>query len=122
ELYLARAFDSVADYLIRRKASLPAALDPTGEVNLNLAKRLRRMAFREGVWRQPGRLAELVDEYFPLPTTPTEYWNRRMLPSQAAASCSTLAVARALAQPPRFRHRTSVAWRWSALPCDRRMT
>lgn len=86
ELYLARAFDSVADYLIRRKASLPAALDPTGEVNLNLAKRLRRMAIREGVWRQPGRLAELVDEYFPLPTTPTEYWNRRMLPSQAAAS------------------------------------
>lgn len=77
ELYIAHAFDSIVDYLCRRRTSLPAALDPIGEVNLHMAKRVRRMAFREGVWRERARLAELADDFFPLPQTDLGYWNRR---------------------------------------------
>ncbi|HEX6940170.1 MAG TPA: zinc dependent phospholipase C family protein [Longimicrobiales bacterium] len=77
ELYLAHAFDSIVDYLCRRRASLPAALDPTGEVNLQLAKRVRRMAIREGAFREASRLAELADDFFPLPLTELCYWRDR---------------------------------------------
>lgn len=78
ETYLAHAFDSIIDYLLRRRASLPAALDPTGEVNLQMAKRVRRMALREGALRQPSRMAELADDFFPLPREELGYWSQRM--------------------------------------------
>ncbi|HEX7050262.1 MAG TPA: zinc dependent phospholipase C family protein [Longimicrobiales bacterium] len=77
EAYIARAFDSVVDYLNRRGESRPAALDPTGEVNLQMAKRVRRMAWRDGTWRQPGRLLALANEFFPLPSGELGYWERR---------------------------------------------
>lgn len=77
EAYLSRAFDSVVDYLCRRRSSLPAALDPIGETNLQMAKRIRRMALREGAWRQPERLVELADDFFPLPPVELGYWERR---------------------------------------------
>lgn len=78
ERYLSHAFDSIVDYLLRRHASLPAALDPVGEVHLQMAKQVRRMATREGVWREPERLTELADEFFPLPTTKLGYWQQCM--------------------------------------------
>lgn len=77
ELYVSHAFDSIVDYLLRRRKSLPAALDPIGEVNLHMAKRVRRMAFREGVWREASRLVELAEDFFPLPNTDLGYWSRR---------------------------------------------
>lgn len=77
EDYLSRAFDSVVDYLVRRKTSLPAALDPIGDVNLKMAKRIRRMAMREEAWRDPRRLRELADDFFPLPPEQLGYWTRR---------------------------------------------
>ncbi len=76
ETYMSHAFDSIVDYLLRRTTSLPAALDPVGEVNLQLAKKVRRMATRDGVWRDADRLAELADEYFPLPPAQLGYWKR----------------------------------------------
>lgn len=77
ETYLAHAFDSVVDYLRRRQESLPAALDPIGDQNLKMAKRIRRMALREGAWRRPDRLLELANDFFPLPPLGLGYWSTR---------------------------------------------
>lgn len=85
ECYLSKAFDAVVDYLCRRQLSLPAALDPIGDVNLQMAKRIRRMAFREEAWRHPQRLLELADDFFPLPQEELGYWKER-----GTSECSLL--------------------------------
>lgn len=84
ETYLAHAFDSIVDYLRRRQESLAAALDPIGEVNLQMAKRIRRMALREGAWRRPARLLELANDFFPLPPVDLGYWRARTLAEDTA--------------------------------------
>jgi hypothetical protein len=76
EDYVSRSFDFLVDYLLRRRASLPAAFDPTGEFNLQLAKKVRRMAFREGAWRRPGVLREVADDFFGLPELELGHWER----------------------------------------------
>lgn len=76
--YVSRAFDFVVDYLRRRRHSMPAALDPTGEFNLRLAKKVRRLALREGSQQDIGHMLELADDFFPLPQTDAlGYWGRR---------------------------------------------
>jgi hypothetical protein len=75
--YLSRGFDCMVDYLVRRGDSLPAGLDPTGDFNLKLAKKVRRMALREGAWRNRGLLREMADDFFPLPIPEVDYWERR---------------------------------------------
>ncbi|HET9984789.1 MAG TPA: zinc dependent phospholipase C family protein [Longimicrobiales bacterium] len=75
--YISRAFDFVVDYLNRRHGSAAASLDPTGEFNLQLAKRIRRLAMREGAWQNPKLLTEMADDFFPLPEPPVRYWGGR---------------------------------------------
>jgi len=82
--YTALAFDYVVDYLVRRRRSLPAALDPIGDFNLGLAKKVRRLALREGAWRDRALLASIADDFFPLPERTLGYWERRG-PEGAAA-------------------------------------
>ncbi|MGH7459053.1 MAG: zinc dependent phospholipase C family protein [Longimicrobiaceae bacterium] len=77
EGYLRRSFDYVIDTMIRGEGSLAAALDPIGERNLALAKRVRRLALREGAWRRPALLAEMADDFFPLPEVPFGHWDRQ---------------------------------------------
>jgi hypothetical protein len=72
--YVSRGFDYVIDYLLRRRQSLPAALDPIGAFNLQLAKKIRRMALREGAWKDTSLLDELADDFFPLPSAQLGYW------------------------------------------------
>ncbi|HUE76403.1 MAG TPA: zinc dependent phospholipase C family protein [Longimicrobiales bacterium] len=75
--YLSRSFDSMVDYLLRRRASPAAARDPTGDFNLQLAKKVRRMALREGSAEEEVRMRELADDFFPLPEDGLDYWTRR---------------------------------------------
>ena len=77
EQYTSRAFDYVIDYLNRRREALPAALDPVGEFNLQLAKKIRRLAMREGAWRDASLLDDLADDFFPLPTLQLGHWSSR---------------------------------------------
>ncbi len=71
--YLVLAFDYVIDYLGRRGEAIPAALDPIGDENLALSKRIRRLALKEGKLDQPDVLVELADNFFPLPPAPFRF-------------------------------------------------
>lgn len=68
--YVVRSFDYVIDYLQRRGDAIPRTLDPIGERNLDLSKRVRRMAMRDGAAERPELLREMADEFFPLPDIP----------------------------------------------------
>jgi len=71
--YAALSFDYVVDYLNAREQSRPGGLDPVGEVNLRLAKKARREGLVAGGLADPGILAGMADEFFPLPDGPILY-------------------------------------------------
>ncbi|MEX0912118.1 MAG: zinc dependent phospholipase C family protein [Gemmatimonadota bacterium] len=70
ESYTALSFDYVVDYLQRRGEAIAAGLDPIGDENLAMSKRIRRMALKEGKLDSPSVLEELADNFFPLPEVP----------------------------------------------------
>lgn len=74
--YVEISFDYLVDYLCRRGDSIAAELDPIGETNLGMSKRIRRMALKEGKVSQTGILAEMADNFFPLPEVPYAHLRR----------------------------------------------
>jgi hypothetical protein len=74
ESYLSRSFNFVVDYLRRGRESLPAGLDPVGDFNLQLAKKVRKLAIREGALNNPKALHDMADDFFPLPNPDFDYW------------------------------------------------
>ncbi|HSJ08594.1 MAG TPA: zinc dependent phospholipase C family protein [Longimicrobiales bacterium] len=82
--YTSRSFDYIIDYLLRGRDSLPAQLDPVGDFNLQLAKKVRRLALREGLHAQKQqRLVEMADDFFPLPDWRPGYWEQRSVSTPA---------------------------------------
>ncbi|HUF49445.1 MAG TPA: zinc dependent phospholipase C family protein [Longimicrobiales bacterium] len=76
DAYTSRALDYVFDYLLRGRESLPVQLDPVGDFNLQLAKKVRRLALREGVsGRADLTLLEMADDFFPLPDGRLGHWD-----------------------------------------------
>jgi len=72
--YLSRAFDFIVDYLNRGTKAEAAAYDPVGDFNLQLAKKVRRMAIKEGALGRPELLHQMADDFFPLPEPAFKYW------------------------------------------------
>lgn len=77
DTYQALSFEYVIDYLSSRDDSRPATLDPIGELNLRLAKKVRRLTMARGGASDPTRLDESADEFFPLPQEELVFWPRR---------------------------------------------
>ncbi|MGH7483573.1 MAG: zinc dependent phospholipase C family protein [Longimicrobiales bacterium] len=87
--YVSRAFDSVVEYLRVRGDSVAATRDPTGDFNLQLAKKVRRLALRERATRNPSELRDLADDFFPLPEDGLGFWARTSTgPSAPAAGAA----------------------------------
>ncbi len=64
--YLVRSFDFIVDLLCRMDAAEPYKLDPSGDSPLRLAKRVRRLALRQG---GPDEVRERADHHFSMPAT-----------------------------------------------------
>ena len=73
EDYFALSFEHVVGYLAEGGESAPAKLDPVGDLNLRLAKKVRRLTMARGGAADPGLLESTADEFFPLPTRPLRY-------------------------------------------------
>ncbi|MEK9502208.1 zinc dependent phospholipase C family protein [Gaopeijia maritima] len=72
--YRALAFEAIVDYLVHRHRSAPAHLDPVGDLNLRLAKKVRRRAMARSGTADPDMLGGVADDYFPLPDRELEWW------------------------------------------------
>ena len=89
EEYTSRAFDYVVDYLLRGRDSIPAKLDPVGDFNLQLAKKVRKLALKEGKAEKNNVLHELADDFFPLPRTDLGYWANRVAGHRSGGATPT---------------------------------
>ncbi len=70
-------FDFSADYLIERKKSITAFLDPTGERALSEAKMLNRELSLRKTQHQ-DEIAQLAYDHFQLPDQTPEWWGKRL--------------------------------------------
>ena len=66
DVYLVRSFDYIVDLLRRFDSAETYRLDPSGEQPLRLAKRVRRLALRQG---GPDEVRERADQHFSMPRT-----------------------------------------------------
>jgi hypothetical protein len=76
DAYTSLAFDFVVDYLQRGRDSVAAGYDPVGDFNLGLAKKVRRLALREGKLARPDVLRDMANDFFPLPRPELGYWEQ----------------------------------------------
>lgn len=82
--YLLLSFDSIMDFLIRGEESHPVRLDPIGESNLRLAKRLRREELPEAGLVDADMLGSIGARHFPFPTEIPRYVPDRPTPELPA--------------------------------------
>ncbi len=72
--YFEWAFDAVVGLLREGDMAAARGLDPVGDVNLRLAKKVRRLALADRAADHPEVLAEMAEDFFPLPKDPLVYW------------------------------------------------
>lgn len=101
-VYLDRSFNYVVDLLNRMDAAEPYAFDPSGDLRLRLAKRVRREALRMG---GEDRLLEEADLHFGMPASPLAHAASLPAPlfpeagSAPVASGAGAALAREISSP-----------------------
>ena len=98
--YFELAFEAMVDYLRDRGDSSAAALDPVGDLNLRLAKKVRHRALSDHTADHPEVLAEMADAFFTLPSQPLVYWPQIIDPEFAAGISSKIAAGRTLTAGP----------------------
>ncbi len=68
--YMRLSYEYVMEYLSNPEQSRAASLDPIGDVNLKLARPVRREALSAATNDRPELIAEMRDQFFPLPKDP----------------------------------------------------
>lgn len=96
ESYFELAFEYVVGYLRDRDGSAAAELDPVGDMNLRLAKKVRRRALSDHTADHPEVLAEMADAFFPFPDVPLLYWPQVEDPQFAQGITSPIVAGRSL--------------------------
>lgn len=78
--YIARSYDFIMDLLMRMDRAEPFRLDPSGDVALRMAKRVRRQVLRQG---GEHRLREEAEQYFGMPASALTFASRLVEPIYA---------------------------------------
>jgi hypothetical protein len=73
---MAVAFEYVMEQLGEDGRAAARRLDPAGAKALGLAKRMRRLALREGGRRDKRMVEEAAEEHFGLPRASLDYWRQ----------------------------------------------
>lgn len=94
--YFELAFEYVIGYLRARDASTAGGLDPVGDLNLRLAKKVRRRAMADGAASDPAVLREMADDFFELPSKPLVFWPQIQDAEFASGISSAVAAGRTL--------------------------
>lgn len=97
--YFEVAFDYTVGYLRDRHTSPAGDMDPVGELNLRLAKMVRRRAMSDHTADHHEVLNEMAEDFFPLPSGPLLYWPQLQDPDFAAGITSSNSGQRLLAAP-----------------------
>lgn len=91
--YFELSFERVIGYLRDREESMAADFDPVGELNLALAKKVRRRAMSDHTADHPEELREMADGFFPMPDDDLEFWPEVRDPQFAGGISATVGVA-----------------------------
>jgi hypothetical protein len=94
--YFELAYEHIVGYLSAGADSPAAALDPVGDVNLKLAKMVRRRAMSDHSADHPEVLAEMADAFFALPSDPLVFWPQLQDAEFASGISSSVAAGRTL--------------------------
>jgi hypothetical protein len=101
--YVALSFDYVVDYLTHRDRSNPFHLDPVGELNLNLAKKVRRRGLSDPeTLEDPEAMTALADQFFPFPDEPLAFWPRFQAEERLREPGPAEEAVEAVRTPPRI--------------------
>lgn len=98
--YFELAFERVVGYLNDRGGSKAAEADPVGDLNLKLAKKVRRRALSDQASDHPEALSDMADAFFPFPVERSLYWPQIQAPEFAAGITSWNAGSRTLPRVP----------------------
>lgn len=96
--YFEYAFEHIITYLRERDTSRAGRMDPVGDLNLKLAKKVRRRVMSDHTTYHPDVLEEMADAFFAFPSEPLVWWPQIQDAEFASGISSKVAAGRTL--PP----------------------
>ena len=94
--YFELSFEHVIAYLREGGESAPGQLDPIGDLNLRLAKKVRRRAMSDHTADHPEALEEMAEAFFAFPEGPLVFWPQIEDVEFASGISSAIAAGRTL--------------------------